>query len=130
VALPAPSFWAPKASYSDYRTLDGEDLSDVDVGDRKSIHVESSAKYLGSVLHSNGKDDADVAARVKKKKATGAFASLRHCLFSRKDVTNEAKVAVYNSLVLSILLFGCESWSLTTAAARQATNFPPWLLRA
>jgi hypothetical protein len=28
-------------------------------------------------------------------------------------VTNEAKVAVYNSLVLSILLFGCESWSLT-----------------
>jgi hypothetical protein len=45
---------------------------------------ESSAKYLGSVLHSDGKDDADVTARVKK--ATGAFA----CLFKRKDVTNEA----------------------------------------
>jgi hypothetical protein len=99
---------APKACYSDYDTLDGEDLSDdIDVGDGNSIHVESSAKYLGSVLHSNGKDDADVTARVKK--ATGAFASLKHCLFKRKDVTNEAKVAVYNSLVRSILLFGCES---------------------
>ena len=42
-------------------------LSDIDVGDGKSIHVESSAKYLGSALHSNGKDDTDVAARVVKK---------------------------------------------------------------
>ena len=97
---------APKASYRNYSTLDGEDFSDIDVGDGKSIHVESPAKYLGSLLHSHGKDDADVTARVKK--ATGAFASLKHCLFKRKDVTNEAKVAVYNSLVLSILLFGCE----------------------
>jgi hypothetical protein len=93
---------APKASYRDDSTLDGEDLSDINVGDGKSIHVESSAKYLGSVLHSNGKDDADVGARVKK--ATATFANLKHCLFKRKDVTKEAKVAVYNSLVLSILL--------------------------
>jgi hypothetical protein len=112
---------APKSSYRNYSTLDGEDLSDIDVGDGKSIHVESSAKYLGSLLHSNGKDDADVTARVKK--ATGAFASLRHCLFSRKDVTNEAKVAVYNSLVLSILLFGCESWSLTQRLRNKLRTF-------
>ena len=112
---------APKSSYRNYSTLDGEDLSDIDVGDGKRIHVESSAKYLGSLLHSNGKDDADVTARVKK--ATGAFASLRHCLFSRKDVTNEAKVAVYNSLVLSILLFGCESWSLTQRLRNKLRTF-------
>jgi hypothetical protein len=65
------SHGAPRASYSDYSTLDGEDFSDIlDVGDGKIIHVESSAKYLGSVLHSDGKDDADVTARVKE--ATGA----------------------------------------------------------
>jgi hypothetical protein len=73
------------------------------------------------VLHSDGKDDADVTARVKE--ATGAFASLKHCLFKRKDVTNEAKVAVYNSLVLSILLYGCESWSLTERLRNQLRTF-------
>jgi hypothetical protein len=67
------------------------------------------------VLHSNDKDDADVAARVKK--ATGAFASLR------KDVTNEAKVVVYNSLVLSILLFGCEPRSLTQRLRNKLRTF-------
>jgi hypothetical protein len=88
---------------------------------KKHPHVESSAKYLGSVLHSNGKDDADVTARVKK--ATGAFTSLKHCLFKRKDVTNEAKVTVYNSLVLSILLFGCESRSLTQRVRDKLQTF-------
>jgi hypothetical protein len=34
-------------------------------------------------------------------------------VFKRKDITKEAKVAVYNSLVLSILLYGSESWALT-----------------
>jgi hypothetical protein len=103
----------PKASYRDYSTAPSTARTFrtyIGVGDGKNIHVESSAKYLGSVLHSNSKDDADVTARVKK--ATGACASLKqHCLFKRKDV--------YNSLVLSIsrprsiLLFGCKSWSLT-----------------
>jgi hypothetical protein len=111
----------PKASYSDYCTLDGEDFSDINIGGGRSIHVEFLAKYLGSVLRSNGKDDADVTARVKE--ATGAFASLKHCLFKKKDVTNEAKVAVYNSLVLSILLFGCESSLLTERLRNQLRTF-------
>jgi hypothetical protein len=37
--------------------------------------------------------------------------------------TNEAKVAVYNSLVLSILLFGCESWSLTQRLRNKLRTF-------
>ena len=35
------------------------------------------------------------------------------CVFKRKDITKEAKVVVYNSLILSILLYGSESWALT-----------------
>jgi hypothetical protein len=38
-------------------------------------------------------------------------------------MTNEAKVAVYNSLVLSILLFGCESWSLTQRLRNKLRTF-------
>jgi hypothetical protein len=43
----------------------------MDVGGGSSIHVEPSAPYLGSLLTSDGKDDEDVALRIRK--ANGMF---------------------------------------------------------
>ena len=83
--------------------------------------MESSAKYLGSLITSDGKDTADVEARIRQ--ANGAFGSLLKCVFKRKDVTKEAKVAVYNSRVLSVLLYGCESWSLTQRLRDKLRSF-------
>jgi len=83
--------------------------------------VESSAKYLGSLITSDGKDTADVEARIRQ--ANGASGSLLKCVFKRKDVTKEAKVAVYNSLILSVLLYGCESWSLTQRLRDKLRSF-------
>ena len=60
-------------------------------------------------------------ARIRQ--ANGAFGSLLKCVFKRKDVTKEAKVAVYNSLVLSVLLYGCESWSLTQRLRDKLRSF-------
>jgi hypothetical protein len=65
---------APKASYTNFATFDDEDFDGVPVGGGASIHVESSAKYLGSWLTSDGKDTVDVEKRVKQ--ASGAFGSL------------------------------------------------------
>jgi hypothetical protein len=79
---------------------DGECFDDIDVGGGSSIHVEPSAPYLGSLLTSDGKDDEDVALRIRR--ANGMFGSLQACLFKQKGFSNEAKVAVYNSLVLSV----------------------------
>jgi hypothetical protein len=75
--------------------------------------MESSAKYLGSWLTSDGKDTEDVEERIKQ--ATGALAcgGLLTCVFKRKDVTREAKVAVHSSLVPSIPLCGSGSWAAT-----------------
>ena len=84
------------------------------VGGGASIHVESQRQpstSLGSWLTSDGKDTVDTEKRIKQ--ASGAFGSLLKCVFKRKDITKEAKVAVYNSLILSILLYGSESWALT-----------------
>ena len=55
---------------------------------------------------------------IYSRSGTGAAA-----LLERKDVTNEAKVVVYNAFVLSILLFGCESWSLTERLRNQLRTF-------
>jgi hypothetical protein len=102
---------APKASYTNYATFDGEDFDGVHVGGGASTHVESSAKYLGSWLSPDGKDTMNVKKRIKQ--ASGAPGSLLKCVFKRKDVTSGAKVAVYNPLVLSIVLCGSESRALT-----------------
>jgi hypothetical protein len=48
-----------------------------------------------------------VALRIRK--ANGMFGSLQKCLFKQKGFSSETKVAVYNSLVLSVLLYGSES---------------------
>jgi hypothetical protein len=73
------------------------------------------------LITSDGKDTADVEARIRQ--ANGASGSLLKCVFKRKDVTKEAKVAVYNSLVLSVLLYGCKSWSLTQRLRDKLRSF-------
>ena len=45
--------------------------------------------------------------------AAKAFGALRKCLFASNNVSAAAKRAVYISVILAILLYGCECWSLT-----------------
>jgi hypothetical protein len=76
------------------------------------------------VLTSYGKDTVDVEKRIKQ--ASGAFGSLLKCVFKRKDITKEANVAVYNSLILSIPLY--DSVRVVGGhqeAPRQAARVPP-----
>ena len=75
---------APKAAYRDFATFVDkkgykECFDDIPVGGGSSIHVESSAKYLGSLITSDGKDTADVEARIRQ--ANGASGSLLKYVF-------------------------------------------------
>ena len=45
--------------------------------------------------------------------ASGAFGSMRDSLFSNASATIASKKIVYEGQILSILLYACESWSLT-----------------
>ena len=67
-------------------------------------------KLLGSILAYNLKDDDEIEARIS---AQGAFQSIRIQFFSAKGIKNVHKKTAYEGLVLSILLYGCETWSLT-----------------
>ena len=58
------------------------------------------------------------------------FGALRKSVFSSTSVSFHAKKAVYETLVLAIMLFGSESWCQSTgtpaaAAARAARALPP-----
>ena len=61
-------------------------------------------------MYCSGLDRPDVISRITS--AKGAFAVLKKCLFTRKDVSYEGKRKVYEGLVLAILLYSSECWCL------------------
>ena len=66
--------------------------------------------YLGSLLHSDLADLHDVNTRLKK--ASMAFGALRDRVFSSRGAPDRLKGRLYQSSVLAVLLYGCESWCL------------------
>ena len=72
---------------------------------------KSLSTYLGSIIHCSLSDSHDVANRIRK--ASAAFGALQETIFGTKYVPLQAKAALYSSGVLSVLLYGCESWCLT-----------------
>ena len=99
----------PRADYADF------DTSDVILPDGARIHFTQKFRYLGVVLSHSINDLADVDSRVTA--ASGAFASLSSIFLSSR-VKPDAKRAAYVGLVLPILLYGSESWSLTEACRK------------
>ena len=99
----------------------GPDFSDIAVGDVAAVPVVFEFCYLGSVMGMVNSDGADVDARIAK--AGQAFGRLRKCVFSSTEVTWHAKRVVYKVLVLTILLYGSESWSLTSVLWRRLRTF-------
>jgi hypothetical protein len=114
--------------YQDFKTFDGVDLSDVVFPDGTHMPVVLEFKYLGSVIASNGRDDADVDARISS--ASQAFGMLRKPIFASNQVSNFAKHMVYLVVVLSILLYGCECWCLTEATLHKLRCFHAQCARA
>lgn len=73
------------------------------------IDFTKEFKYLGSIISTDATSDADVDKRIKS--ASAAFGALKGVLTNRY-LDRKVKGGIYVSLVLSILLYGCEVWSL------------------
>ena len=76
-------------------------------------------KYLGSVIVPDLTATADVDNRVKS--ASAAFAQLRH-IFRNRTVTPATKGVIYDAIITSTLLYGCETWNLLAADLRRLRN--------
>jgi len=66
--------------------------------------------YLGSILAADCDITNEVNQRIKL--ASAAFDRLSHRVFYNHNLTISTKVAVYNAMCESVLLFGCETWTL------------------
>lgn len=82
--------------------------------------------YLGSNIATDG--DIEIELRTRIGKANHAF-SLLHKTWKSKSIKLPTKMKIFKSNVLSILLYGCESWKMTKDIAKKLDTFHRKCLR-
>ena len=65
--------------------------------------------------------DAEITARIAK--ATSAFGRLVKRLWTNKGITLGTKIDVYRATVLTSLLYGCETWTLSSKQIDRLEKF-------
>ncbi|KAG7299875.1 hypothetical protein JYU34_016894 [Plutella xylostella] len=105
-----------KAKTSDALTLDDQRLDSVD-----------AFTYLGSTVTCQGGADEDIESRIKKAKA--AFAQLKP-VWDSNVLTRRIKISLFDSIVKSVLLFGCETWRVTKGLTNKLQVFVNKSLRS
>ena len=101
----------PGASKSYTKELLEEKTRDIQVHEDKYIPFtkEFTYRYLGSKVTPDLRDNAEISRRIQLARA--AFATLKTNVLANRKMLIKTKTQVYESCVLSQLLFGCESWS-------------------
>ena len=77
----------------------------------EQVQVVDSFPYLGSRVSSDGKSDEDITRRLGL--AWGAMSALGVRVWRSRHLSRMTKVEVFKRLVLPVLLYGCETWTLT-----------------
>jgi exonuclease III len=82
--------------------------------------------YLGSKVAADGGGLSDINHRINK--ARGAFAKLRP-VWRSNNINLHLKVKLFNACVKSVLLYGCETWFVTTNICQRLQAFVNRCLR-
>lgn len=68
-------------------------------------------QYLGSLVEEK-KVASSVEIRTRIGQAAAAFASLRWCVWKKNNISLATKIRLYRTLILPILLYGAETWTM------------------
>ena len=93
----------------------------------KPLKTVQSFNYLGSIISETAKMDNEINNRIQK--ASSAFGKLYHRLWNSHDVSLRVKSAVYQSVVITSLLYGAETWTLYRKHIVQMDSFHMRCLR-
>ncbi|KAI8487879.1 hypothetical protein Bbelb_343270 [Branchiostoma belcheri] len=95
--------------------MNGEQLEEVD-----------SFTYLGGTITKDGSSQEEVRRRLGV--ATSAFSRLSR-LWKTNNISFSVKHKLYKALVVTILLYGCETWTLLAQTERKIQSFETKCLR-
>jgi len=82
--------------------------------------------YLGGVISQDARCELDIKRRINL--ATGVASSL-NTIWESKDISTRTKVRVYRVLVLSVLLYNSETWTMKAADESRLHMFEMAMLR-
>ena len=90
---------------------------DVRIGGQK-LETVQSFKYLGSVVTDEGSKQ-EIMSRIAQ--TIGALTKLK-TIWKDKNIALSSKIRLMRSLVISIFLYACETWTLTAELEKKDTN--------
>ncbi|KAK6041872.1 hypothetical protein COOONC_17176 [Cooperia oncophora] len=76
-----------------------------------ALEQVSNFKYLGSVVQER-KVAAEAEVRSRIGHASKTFAALKWCLWKKSNISLKTKIRMFRTLVLPVLLYGSETWTL------------------
>jgi len=94
--------------------------------DNSSIEWVEEFKYLGKTLTNQNSIQEEIKSRLKLGNA--CYYSVQN-LFSSSLLSKNLKIKIYRTIILPVVLFGCETWSLTLREARRLRVFENRALR-
>ena len=97
----------------------------VEVGG-ESITKVSQFKFLGSFVTEDGDTSTEIRIRLATARST---ASDLTNIWRSQQINIKTKVQLAKSLVWSVALYGCESWTLKLVDERKISAFEMWLWR-
>ena len=80
-----------------------------------------SLKYLGSEIYANGSQDREITSRIQK--ASQALDRLGVRVLRQRGITLSTRLKIYKAVVLSSLLYGCETWTMYRRHIKQLKHF-------
>ena len=92
----------------------------------QTIKQVNSFKYLGFTLTSDAKCDSEIKKRIAVAKET--FTKMRS-LFNNRNITLKTKLRLLKTYVWSILMYGCECWTLKKDHIARLEATEMWFLR-
>ena len=86
-----------------------------------------SFSYLGSELGQTAKVEREVAVRLEK--ASKVYQIWRQKIFGNRNLSRPTKMHVFRTMVMSVLLYGAETWPVTQHDIRKLKTFQMRCLR-
>ena len=108
-------------------TQEDGDTSPVQLGGGRLLSFCTKFKYLGTTIPSDLDPAVEITTRLGK--AQGAFRVMRRVLTDRK-LALQTRAKIYKVLVLTVLLYGSESWALTATHQQKLASFHRRCLRS